>query len=93
MICLEDAMQRVYRLEDPYFSVKVCASLYFGISLFSSVCTCLITFVSVNSLFLIPLIYKLQKEKIDETSSTLKKLVFNNVNKLEAMIPRYKEKN
>lgn len=93
MICVEDAFQRVYRLEDPCFSVKVCASLYFGITLFSSVCTCLITWLFINSLFLIPLIYKLQKEKIDDLTSTLKHIVCENLKKLEAMIPRYKEKN
>eukprot|EP00340_Litonotus_pictus_P003053 CAMPEP_0170516544 /NCGR_PEP_ID=MMETSP0209-20121228/2728_1 /TAXON_ID=665100 ORGANISM="Litonotus pictus, Strain P1" /NCGR_SAMPLE_ID=MMETSP0209 /ASSEMBLY_ACC=CAM_ASM_000301 /LENGTH=159 /DNA_ID=CAMNT_0010801461 /DNA_START=144 /DNA_END=623 /DNA_ORIENTATION=- len=92
LICLEEELHKLYKLEDTFKTVKTLALVYFAASLVDSVCLCMLLFIGNNILFLSSLAYKLKKQEIEELSSKVKALVCENLTKIESKIPRYTEK-
>lgn len=91
-ICLIERIQKIERLENPISIAKDFGILYVASVITGNMCTCMLMWISVNLLFLIPLAYKTQQQKLDDLSKTVKSLICSNFEKIESKIPRYVEK-
>ena len=92
MICLEDELQKIYKIEDSYKTFKVLGAVYLLSIITSNICNSILIWVALNLLFLIPLILKFKEKEINEVYSKVSKMVLENLAKLEKLVPRYVEK-
>lgn len=90
MICVEEELNKIYKLESPVCTLKLLGALYAGSIITGSICHCILVWLSVNTLFVLPLLYKMQKEKLDKIYSSATSIVTKTFNQIESKIPRYR---
>jgi hypothetical protein len=91
MICTEDQLNKIYKLESPVTTLKVLIGLYAGSIVTGTICHFILVWISVNLLFALPLVYKLQKDKIDQIYSQVTSLITKTLSQVESKIPRYRD--
>lgn len=92
MIKVETKICKMCTLEDKCLVVSTLGGLYVASCIFNTMCNCFVFFVGINALFLVPLVYKFQKAKIDETCQLVGELGYNLFKTVESRIPRYTDK-
>ena len=91
MICVEEKLNKIYKLESPTTTLKIMAGLYAGSIVTGSICHFILVWISVNVLFVLPLLYKLQKEKVDQIYTQVSSIISKTLSQVESKIPRYRD--
>lgn len=91
MIYIEDKLNKVYKLECPSTTLKLVAGLYAGSIVTGTICHFILVWISVNVLFALPLLYKLQKNRIDQIYGQVTSIISKTLSQVESKIPRYRD--
>ena len=83
---------RAVSVENSVYTMKYFAGLYFLTIVTSCSCQCFLIWSVVNFIFLWPLAYKSQSDRINDLFIKVKENASMVVNKVDKLIPKYVEK-